>query len=78
MTQDKPLAFPISKEGLLAALDVAIALLPGYGTAAWEETPDGCQLDVGFAKGYLERLRENVENETCRSVFPEPVRKPND
>jgi hypothetical protein len=78
MTQDAHTPFPISKDGILTALDVAIGLLPQYGSPAWEETPDGCRLDVGFARDYLERLRENVENETCRSVFPEPVRKPDE
>ncbi|GAF91720.1 unnamed protein product [marine sediment metagenome] len=84
MTQDNGLdtPFPISKEGLIAALDTAIDLLPRYGDKAWDSKPDGCRIDVDFAAAFLEKLKMNIETaelyENAITNYPGVVRKPHD
>ena len=54
---------PISKSGLLAAINAAIDLLPRYSSDAWQSEPDNVRCDVGLSLEYLERLRKDIEED---------------
>lgn len=57
---------PITKDGLLAAINTAIDLLPRYTGSCWQHGREE-DWDSSFLANYLENLRKDILNDRWKN-----------